>query len=175
LPLSLSSKLLAETLEDLTKENFQKFVQDLVDRRSRVDEKNFLVVADLIVVVFSEKNVLKEAAEVLRGEFGRLWRRVSLCLSPSFFIPFSAKEFVQKYKMQLIKKVADPDPLFDLLLHKKVLSDHSYFEFKALPTDEKKMSKLLMGPYLEAKPACDIFYDFLKKEQPYLVFDLLQK
>uniref|UniRef100_A0A3B3ILF7 CARD domain-containing protein n=1 Tax=Oryzias latipes TaxID=8090 RepID=A0A3B3ILF7_ORYLA len=74
----------------------------------------------------------------------------------------------------LIRKVADPDPLFDLLLHKKVLSDHSYSEIKALPTDEKKMSKLLMGPYLEAKPACDIVYDFLKKEQPYLVFDLLK-
>uniref|UniRef100_A0A3P9KN41 CARD domain-containing protein n=1 Tax=Oryzias latipes TaxID=8090 RepID=A0A3P9KN41_ORYLA len=85
-----------------------------------------------------------------------------------------SKEFVQKYKMELITKVADPDPLFDLLLHKKVLSDHSYSEIKALPTDEKKMSKLLMGPYLEAKPACDIVYDFLKKEQPYLVFDLLK-
>uniref|UniRef100_A0A3P9KNM0 CARD domain-containing protein n=1 Tax=Oryzias latipes TaxID=8090 RepID=A0A3P9KNM0_ORYLA len=87
----------------------------------------------------------------------------------------AVRAFVQKYRMQLIKKVADPDPLFDLLLHKKVLSDHSYSEIKALPTDEKKMSKLLMGPYLEAKPACDIVYDFLKKEQPYLVFDLLQK
>uniref|UniRef100_A0A8C8DU76 CARD domain-containing protein n=1 Tax=Oryzias sinensis TaxID=183150 RepID=A0A8C8DU76_9TELE len=93
----------------------------------------------------------------------------------SVFSSPSAKEFVKKYRMQLIKRVADPDPLFDLLLHKKVLSDHSYSEIKALPTDEKKMSKLLMGPYLEAKPACDIFYDFMKKEQPYLVFDLLQK
>ncbi|XP_024114350.2 apoptosis-associated speck-like protein containing a CARD [Oryzias melastigma] len=82
--------------------------------------------------------------------------------------------FVEKYRMKLIGNVPDPDPLLDLLRHKKVLSDHSYSEIKALPTDDRKMSQLLMGPYLKTKPSCDIFYDYLKKEHPYLVLDLLQ-
>ncbi|RVE63141.1 hypothetical protein OJAV_G00164720 [Oryzias javanicus] len=82
--------------------------------------------------------------------------------------------FVEKYRMNLIHNVPDPDPLLDLLLHKKILSQSSYSEIKALPTDDRKMSKLLMGPYLKTKTSCDIFYDFLKKQHPYLVVDLLQ-
>lgn len=112
------------------------------------------------------ENLVKSAAEIQI----QLLINLKFNLSPYFL----ASAFVEKYRMKLIGNVPDPDPLLDLLRHKKVLSDHSYSEIKALPTDDRKMSQLLMGPYLKTKPSCDIFYDYLKKEHPYLVLDLLQ-
>ncbi|KAG7241981.1 hypothetical protein INR49_024653 [Caranx melampygus] len=80
---------LAETLEDLTKDNFEKFVHHLLDRReeprirrSSVEGKNYLGVTDVLVSAFTEAGAPRVVVELLRGigcneEAARLGRRPS--------------------------------------------------------------------------------------------------
>ncbi|KAF6720662.1 Apoptosis-associated speck-like protein containing a CARD [Oryzias melastigma] len=169
-------KILADTLEDLTETNFQKFVQDLVDRRqeprvrrARVDGKGFLVVADVMVSTFTEKKVLSVAAEILRGigcseEAQQLKEAES---SPSG----SEQHFVDKHFSELIDRVTCVEPILDLLLQKEVLQHEAYNSIRSMPTPQAKMRELLI--HLRASPAHkDIFYDILKKQQKHLVEDL---
>uniref|UniRef100_A0A3B3BET0 CARD domain-containing protein n=1 Tax=Oryzias melastigma TaxID=30732 RepID=A0A3B3BET0_ORYME len=160
------------------------FINKLLDREGdpRVSEEQVKgrghpEVVEVMVNVFSEENLLNVAAEVLHDA-----RLVKYEVKKHKYAPAGVSAAPGKSEQDvlflrstvLIGNVPDPDPLLDLLRHKKVLSDHSYSEIKALPTDDRKMSQLLMGPYLKTKPSCDIFYDYLKKEHPYLVLDLLQ-
>ncbi|KAF1388303.1 hypothetical protein PFLUV_G00088800 [Perca fluviatilis] len=64
---------LAEMLEDLKKQDFEKFCHRLVDRReeprvrrNRVADKNFLEIADVLVSTFTEPGALQVALEILR-------------------------------------------------------------------------------------------------------------
>ncbi|XP_070768301.1 apoptosis-associated speck-like protein containing a CARD [Enoplosus armatus] len=64
---------LANTLEDLTKQNFDKFCHQLLDRRgeprvrrNRVENKNFLDITDVLVSTFTESGALQVAVELLR-------------------------------------------------------------------------------------------------------------
>uniref|UniRef100_A0A3P9M3Z7 Pyrin domain-containing protein n=1 Tax=Oryzias latipes TaxID=8090 RepID=A0A3P9M3Z7_ORYLA len=189
---------LKKCLQSLSSDEFNAFISELLDRegeprvyKNQVEGKGVIEVTNVMVNVFSERNVLRVAVEVLQEanlggfadqlgkSFCPLGCFVCWTLNESFLFLkclffSSAKEFVEKYKMELIKRLTDTDPLFDLLLHHKVLSGHSYSEFKALPTDRGRMSKLLMGPYLKSKATCEIFYNFLKEEQPFLIDELLE-
>ncbi|RVE63161.1 hypothetical protein OJAV_G00164700 [Oryzias javanicus] len=170
-------KILAETLEDLTVTNFQKFVQDLVDRRqeprvrrARVDGKDFLVVADVMVSTFTEKKVLSVAAEILTGigcseEAQQLLEEAE---SPS---SGSEKHFVDKHLSELISRVSCVEPILDQLLQKDVLQQEAYDSIRLKTTSQDKMRELLR--HLRASPAHkDIFYDILKTQQKHLVEDL---
>ncbi|XP_070692113.1 apoptosis-associated speck-like protein containing a CARD [Pempheris klunzingeri] len=73
MPPKTMREALADTLEDLSKRDFDKFCRDLVDRkeeprvrRNRVEEKNFLDVADVLVSTFTERGAVRVAAEILR-------------------------------------------------------------------------------------------------------------
>uniref|UniRef100_A0A3B3D3A6 Apoptosis-associated speck-like protein containing a CARD n=1 Tax=Oryzias melastigma TaxID=30732 RepID=A0A3B3D3A6_ORYME len=183
---------------DLTETNFQKFVQDLVDRRqeprvrrARVDGKGFLVVADVMVSTFTEKKVLSVAAEILRGigcseeaqqrktfRFDGLAQKGRLSDTFSFFhFLFPAERgaaqqhFVDKHFSELIDRVTCVEPILDLLLQKEVLQHEAYNSIRSMPTPQAKMRELLI--HLRASPAHkDIFYDILKKQQKHLVEDL---
>uniref|UniRef100_A0A3P9I723 PYD and CARD domain containing n=1 Tax=Oryzias latipes TaxID=8090 RepID=A0A3P9I723_ORYLA len=173
-------KLLAETLEDLTKENFQKFVQDLVDRRQeprvrrcRVDDKNFLVVADVMVSTFTEKKALLVAAEILRGiqcaaEAEQLLNEAGISSSSG---SVTGKHFVDKHFSQLIDRVTCVEPILDQLLQEDTVQQEAYNLIRSKPTSQAKMRELL--DHLRASPAHkDIFYNILKKQQKHLVEDL---
>ncbi|XP_004078462.1 apoptosis-associated speck-like protein containing a CARD [Oryzias latipes] len=196
-----AKKALKKCLQSLSSDEFNAFISELLDRegeprvyKNQVEGKGVIEVTNVMVNVFSERNVLSVAVEVLReANLGGFADQLAASAPVSAPVPapvasgpapsnpapspggsLSAKEFVEKYKMELIKRLTDTDPLFDLLLHHKVLSGHSYSEFKALPTDRGRMSKLLMGPYLKSKATCEIFYNFLKEEQPFLIDELLE-
>lgn len=64
---------LVETLEDLSKQNFEKFCHQLLDRRqeprvrrNRVEGKNYLDITDVLVSTFTEAGALRVAEEILR-------------------------------------------------------------------------------------------------------------
>lgn len=64
---------LAETLEDLSKNNFEKFVEHLLDRREEpqvrrnsVEGKNYLGVTDVLVSTFTEARAPRVVVELLR-------------------------------------------------------------------------------------------------------------
>lgn len=63
---------LSEALEDLSKQNFDKFCHRLLNRReeprvrtNRVEGKNFLEIADVLVSTFTERRAVEVAAEIL--------------------------------------------------------------------------------------------------------------
>lgn len=64
---------LADMLEDLSKENFEKFCFGLLSRqveprvkRNRVEDKTRLQIADVLVSTFTESGALSVALEILR-------------------------------------------------------------------------------------------------------------
>lgn len=82
--------LIKDTLEDLGGTDFDKFVDQLLDRReeprlprSKVEGKGFLVVTDALVSLFCELGALRVTLETLRDigcnqEAGRLGERRAL-------------------------------------------------------------------------------------------------
>ncbi len=62
-------------------------------------------------------------------------------------------------------------PILDELLREKVIQQESYDKIRALPTSQEKMRELYN--YLRAGRTCkDIFFNILKKNEPYLIDDL---
>ncbi len=67
---------LADTLEDLSKEDFDKFCHRLLDRRdeprvkrNRVEDKTRLQIVDVLVSTFTESGALQVTLEIL-GQIG---------------------------------------------------------------------------------------------------------
>ncbi len=67
---------LADTLEDLSKEDFERFCHRLLSRkeeprvrRNKVEGKTRLQIADVLVSTFTESGALKEALDIL-GQIG---------------------------------------------------------------------------------------------------------
>ncbi|MED6271134.1 hypothetical protein CHARACLAT_017200 [Characodon lateralis] len=65
--------LLADTLEDLSNQNFEKFCYHLLDRRqeprvrrSRVEGKKRLEIVDVLVSTFTEEGAVGVTEEILR-------------------------------------------------------------------------------------------------------------
>uniref|UniRef100_A0A3B3CMZ9 Pyrin domain-containing protein n=1 Tax=Oryzias melastigma TaxID=30732 RepID=A0A3B3CMZ9_ORYME len=131
-------KVLKRCLRKLSKEEFKEFVYQLLDReehpkvhKKQVEGKDYIDVAKVMVSVFSKNKVLKVAVEILKeAKLNKQAKRLGKSFS-LFLCRF-------KYKMELIKRVTETEPLLDPLCHIMVLSDHSFSEIKAL------MSELLI-------------------------------
>lgn len=65
--------VLADTLDDLSKQNFEKFCHQLLDRRDgpqvrrcRVEEKSRLDIVDVLVSTFTEDGAARVTEDILR-------------------------------------------------------------------------------------------------------------
>ncbi|XP_067366727.1 NACHT, LRR and PYD domains-containing protein 1 homolog [Channa argus] len=84
----------------------------------------------------------------------------------------TAKDFVDKHKVELIKRVSNIAAILDELLYKDVIQQEVYDHIRAIRTPQDKMRELFSGP-LKASVACkDAFYKILEKNEPYLIKDL---
>ncbi|KAK2909895.1 hypothetical protein Q8A73_007610 [Channa argus] len=84
----------------------------------------------------------------------------------------TAKHFVDKHKVELIKRVSHIAAILDELLYKDVIQQEVYDHIRAIRTPQDKMRELFSGP-LKASVACnDAFYKILEKNEPYLIKDL---
>ncbi|XP_070692112.1 apoptosis-associated speck-like protein containing a CARD [Pempheris klunzingeri] len=198
MPPKTTRKSLANTLEDLPKKDFDKFCRDLVDRkeeprvrRNRVEEKNFLDVAEVLVSTFTERGAVRVAAEILREigcseEAARLVEETSgessKPASSSQTGASGAKamadsgctgeQFVEIHQLELINRVSNIESILDELLYKKVISPETYDTISALKTNQAKMRALYTG-CLRASGSCKrILYEILEEKEPYLVADL---
>ncbi|XP_026228058.1 apoptosis-associated speck-like protein containing a CARD [Anabas testudineus] len=179
---------LADMLEDLSKQDFDKFRHHLLDRRqeprvrrNRVEGKNFLDIADVLVSTFTETKALEVALEILRqmgcnGDADRLADDVKVAGGSSAKPgPSETKHFVDKHKVELIKRVSNIGPILDELWDHDVLQQEVYDKIRALSTNQQKMRELFAGP-LRASGACkDVFYQLLESNEPYLIKDLKMK
>ncbi|XP_034467744.1 apoptosis-associated speck-like protein containing a CARD isoform X2 [Hippoglossus hippoglossus] len=180
-----AKKLLADTLEDLSEQNLVKFRHQLLDRReeprvrrSRVEGKNFLDLTDVLVSTFTERAAVSVAAEILREidcnqEAERLVEEFAKLSSNSG--SSDEKHFVDKHKLQLISRVSCIEPILDELLEKDVIQQEAYAKIRALLTSQEKMRELFSTSLRASETCRDIFYEILKKNEPYLVEDLQGK
>uniref|UniRef100_A0A3Q4GVK4 PYD and CARD domain containing n=1 Tax=Neolamprologus brichardi TaxID=32507 RepID=A0A3Q4GVK4_NEOBR len=183
---------LVSALEDLTKDNFDKFCHQLLDRReaprvkrNKVESKSRLEIADVLVSHFTEEGALRVTVALLKAigcrneaeELGEVNVQVSqfkLCLA-SKANSMVSKDFVEKHRGQLIQRVSNIALILDELLDKEVIQQETYTRIRALSTSQEKMRELYSGP-LQASAACKkIFYDSLLENEKPLVKELSEK
>uniref|UniRef100_A0A7N9APP7 PYD and CARD domain containing n=1 Tax=Mastacembelus armatus TaxID=205130 RepID=A0A7N9APP7_9TELE len=172
---------LADVLENLSEENFKKFCHHLMDlragpriRRTAVEGKSCLEVADVMVSTFTEVKVVGVAEEILRDigctqEADDLGKYQGLC---GIYGDTKCKHFVDRHRVDLINRVSNIGPILDDLLDKNVIQQEVYEQIRALPTTQDKIRELYSGP-LKASEACkDAFYESLQLNEKFLIDDL---
>ncbi|XP_076593591.1 apoptosis-associated speck-like protein containing a CARD isoform X2 [Chaetodon auriga] len=198
MPPKTIKKALADALEDLRQQDFDKFCHQLLDRReeprvrrNRVEGRTRYEVVDVLVSTFTESGCLAVVVELLKEidcneDADRLVKETSGLSSksgssdtagPSAGAPGANtmaddEHFVDKHRVQLIKRVSNIAPILDGLLDKKIIDQGRYDEIRALPVSGAKMRELYCT-CLKASTACkDIFYKLLEENEPYLIADL---
>ncbi|XP_042346042.1 apoptosis-associated speck-like protein containing a CARD isoform X2 [Plectropomus leopardus] len=201
MPPKTKRKALADMLEDLSKVNFDKFCRQLLDRReeprvrrSKVEGKNFLDIADLLVSTFTESRAVSVAETLLReiecyeeadtlveDTGGQSSKPGGSTTSPSAGAcgedPMAdGVHFVDKHRAQLIDRVCEVASILDELLDEKIIQQGSYDEILAIPTSRDKMRKLYCGPLNAAgRDGKDILLKILEKKERPLIDDLRRK
>uniref|UniRef100_A0A3P9I740 CARD domain-containing protein n=1 Tax=Oryzias latipes TaxID=8090 RepID=A0A3P9I740_ORYLA len=164
------------------------FISELLDRegeprvyKNQVEGKGVTEVTNVMVNVFSERNVLSVAVEVLRGanlggfadQLGKSFCPLGWCGFTSIFLcdctgRIMGCNLVQKFSRELIQEVTFMDALFKALLNKGVITPERDGNIKALPTRRKKLSALLCDD-LQDEDKKNIFLSVLKEQHPDLV------
>nr|UBR18736.1 apoptosis-associated speck-like protein containing a CARD [Lateolabrax maculatus]WJN24708.1 ASC [Lateolabrax maculatus] len=194
-------KALADTLEDLSKEDFAKFRHALLDRReeprvrrNRVEGKNYLDITDVLVSAFTEAGALDVAAGLLRQigcsqEADRLDEECTIIkggqsskpgssdtASPSAGASGNTKctgaDFVDKHRVELINRVSNIAPILDELLERKVISQETYDNIRSLRTSQEKMREIYSSGLKAGRCCKDIFWEILQKNEQFLIADL---
>uniref|UniRef100_A0A3Q4GFU3 PYD and CARD domain containing n=1 Tax=Neolamprologus brichardi TaxID=32507 RepID=A0A3Q4GFU3_NEOBR len=179
---------LVSALEDLTKDNFDKFCHQLLDRReaprvkrNKVESKSRLEIADVLVSHFTEEGALRVTVALLkaigcRNEAEELGEELHNCNCACYTVTHPvSKDFVEKHRGQLIQRVSNIALILDELLDKEVIQQETYTRIRALSTSQEKMRELYSGP-LQASAACKkIFYDSLLENEKPLVKELSEK
>uniref|UniRef100_A0A3P9M452 CARD domain-containing protein n=1 Tax=Oryzias latipes TaxID=8090 RepID=A0A3P9M452_ORYLA len=174
----------------LSSDEFQDFISELLDRegelrvyKNQVEGKGVIEVTNVMVNVFSERNVLRVAVEVLQeanlGGFAdqlgkspitncsELFNKRFSC-NNNFSHISSEKHFVERFSRELIQEVTFMEALFKALLNKGVITPERDGNIKALPTRRKKLSALLCDD-LQDEDKKNIFLSVLKEQHPDLV------
>ncbi|TRY96037.1 hypothetical protein DNTS_021157 [Danionella cerebrum] len=176
---------LQNTFEDLGADNFKRFLSKLGDRKEepRVRKatvekiKDALDLTDLMVGTFTTRDALPVTLEILKAigchQLAQELSENTGHAPTDAARPPSAGEIIDKHWATLIKRVNNVDPILDVLLQKGVITNGDYRTFLAMPTPEKKMRELLIGPINAAGAAGkEILYKALKENEVYLMQEL---
>uniref|UniRef100_A0A3P9BTG6 Pyrin domain-containing protein n=1 Tax=Maylandia zebra TaxID=106582 RepID=A0A3P9BTG6_9CICH len=176
-PASSFLKLL-EMLEDLKKEELEKFKWFLRDRdvlvelqpisESKLEKASTCDLVDLVVQTYTEKSV-----EVTKKVFRKI-NRNDLVQKLSDTASRKVLENVSLFhpKMELIQRVSNIEPILDELLKEKVIQQESYDRIRALQTSQEKMRELYSGPLKAGSASKDVFYQILQTHERLLLNDL---
>uniref|UniRef100_A0A3B4U2S5 CARD domain-containing protein n=1 Tax=Seriola dumerili TaxID=41447 RepID=A0A3B4U2S5_SERDU len=95
--------------------------------------------------------------------------------SQSFSSPLSSDEhFVDKHKLELIRRVTNIASILDELLVKKVIDDEKWEEIRKMSTPNAKMREVYTC--MRAGDECkNIFFEILKRQEKFLIEDLQKK
>ncbi|XP_061884719.1 apoptosis-associated speck-like protein containing a CARD [Entelurus aequoreus] len=193
-----NKKIISKTLENLSKANFEKFCEALVDRRgdrrvpvSKVEGKNFLAVTNVLVSTFTEAGAPAVTSELLRdidcmedaenldaqctvraGRPAGGADGVSTRSSVDNDNSSKGQHFVDKHKVELIKRVTNISAILDQLLDKKVIQDEVYEMILRMNVSQQKMREIYLQALQSGNKAKDVFLAILEEEEPYLLADL---
>ncbi|XP_019719440.1 apoptosis-associated speck-like protein containing a CARD isoform X1 [Hippocampus comes] len=201
--------LIADVLENLSKKNFEKFGMALMarggDRKvafSKVEDKNFMEVTNVLVSTFTEDDAPAVTSELLKSikcfneakeldeQMAELFPKSSTRKTPagtnassngdkagssSDTACSSEVHFVDKHQLELTERVCNIDSILDFLLKENVIQDAIYEKISCTPGNQGKtrnIYKLALKSGIDAK---NIFLESLKKYEPFLVADLERK
>ncbi|XP_031723432.1 apoptosis-associated speck-like protein containing a CARD [Anarrhichthys ocellatus] len=194
-----AKQLIKGALANLSKENFELFCDELLDReeeplvkRNQVEDKNYIVVTDVLVSTFTGTRAPVEVVKLLikigcHKEAEQLDKEIngqssnpgsSDTVRPSAGAEggCTGADFVDEHWVKLIGRVNGIPSILDELLDKKVITQEAYEEILAIPTKSDRMRKLLSGPLRSAGPkGKEVFYKILERTDPYLVDELKKK
>uniref|UniRef100_A0A3P8TX36 PYD and CARD domain containing n=1 Tax=Amphiprion percula TaxID=161767 RepID=A0A3P8TX36_AMPPE len=184
-------------LQNLTDADLKRFIRELLARkdkprvpRNKVDGKDYMDVADVVVSTFTEKHAVTVAAEILNSigcsdEADTLVEETSGQTSQSASTDVEETSgqtsqsastddmhFVDKHRGALIQRVSNIDSILDNLLDKKVINQEAYTKIRVIATPQEKIRALYEGPLQAAKACKDIFYQILQKHEEYLIKEL---
>uniref|UniRef100_A0A3P9DKC0 Pyrin domain-containing protein n=1 Tax=Maylandia zebra TaxID=106582 RepID=A0A3P9DKC0_9CICH len=174
---------LLEMLEDLKKEELEKFKWFLRDRdvlvelqpisESKLEKASTCDLVDLVVQTYTEKS-----GEVTKKVFRKINRNDLVITSDSniTILDPCKNHFVDKHRVELIQRVSNIEQILDELQYKEVIDQEQYDKFRALPTSQGRMRELYSGPLKASAASCkDIFYESLLANEKFLVEDLSKK
>ncbi|XP_037128895.1 apoptosis-associated speck-like protein containing a CARD isoform X2 [Syngnathus acus] len=195
--------IVKDALEDLSKINFKKFCDALVDRRgdrkvakNKVQDKDFMDVTNVLVSSFTEDETPAVVIELLKSikcfdEAKNLEDLIAEHFPKSSASKATAataaagaagettcsseEHFVDKHRTELIERVTNIPPILNLLLKKKVIQDPVYEEICDTKGNPEKMTKIYRQALKSGICAKDIFFEILKDKEPLLVEDLEKK
>ncbi|XP_047455821.1 apoptosis-associated speck-like protein containing a CARD [Mugil cephalus] len=195
-PKSIKAALL-DALEDLSQDNFKKFVEKLLDRRdeprvkrSKVEGKDRIDVTNVLVSTFTEAGALPVTVDILKiidcADIAESLAKETSGQSstpPASSSSASAgaaggntmaedNHFVNKHQLELIRRVSNIEPILDELLVEGVIQEDAYDTIRSKPTTQEKMRALYRGPLKAGVRSKDVFYGILLKQEKYLVDDL---
>ncbi|XP_075962908.1 apoptosis-associated speck-like protein containing a CARD [Anarhichas minor] len=195
-----AKQLIKGALANLSKENFELLRDELLDRkeeprvkRNQVEDKNYIVVTDVLVSTFTETGAPAVVVKLLKEigchkEAEQLEKEISEqssnpgssdTVSPSAGAEggCTGEHFVDKHRAVLIDRVSSIGPILDELFEKEVITtQEAYDAIMAIPTNREKMRTLYSGPLNSAGPeGKEVFYKSLERTEKYLVADLKKK
>uniref|UniRef100_A0A3Q3LYM0 PYD and CARD domain containing n=1 Tax=Mastacembelus armatus TaxID=205130 RepID=A0A3Q3LYM0_9TELE len=189
MPYKTVKAALTDMFEDLSDQDFSRFYHKLLDRRieprirrQRIEDKDRLDIADVMISTFTEAKVVHVVVEILRdigcnqeaADLSKVKLRGRRQPSNDFLMG-NGKHFVDRHKVELIRRVSNIGPILDDLLDEDVIQQEVYEQIRALPTTQDKIRELYSGP-LKASEACkDIFYESLQIHEKFLIDDLKDK
>uniref|UniRef100_A0A3B4VIL6 Uncharacterized LOC111233688 n=1 Tax=Seriola dumerili TaxID=41447 RepID=A0A3B4VIL6_SERDU len=190
--------LVRETLGHLKKAQFEAFVEVLLDRReeprvkcSDVEGQGYLQVTNVLVSTFTERKAPQVVADILREigceeEADKLGKHLPFTVfgvkqtagpSPGATGGNTMAEdehFVDKHKLELIRRVTNIASILDELLVKKVIDDEKWEEIRKMSTPNAKMREVYTC--MRAGDECkNIFFEILKRHEKFLIEDLQKK
>ncbi|XP_027868361.1 apoptosis-associated speck-like protein containing a CARD [Xiphophorus couchianus] len=186
MPPKTAKKILSNKLEDLSAENFKKFRRELVDRKdgvkmNQVEEKDYMVVSEVMINVYTEKEALKVAEEIFReirckqdaDELVEEAKKAGLCSAAEG--SSEEEHFVDRHRTELIQRVTTVAPILDKLLKAKVIQNEAYDEIMGLRPSQNQMRRVYGSVQGAGRSAKDLFLQILKDQQPFLIDDLMKK
>uniref|UniRef100_A0A7N8YF04 PYD and CARD domain containing n=1 Tax=Mastacembelus armatus TaxID=205130 RepID=A0A7N8YF04_9TELE len=188
MPYKTVKAALTDMFEDLSDQDFSRFYHKLLDRRieprirrQRIEDKDRLDIADVMISTFTEAKVVHVVVEILR-DIGCNQEAADLNEHSGHGgadggdeTTTKCQHFVDRHKVELIRRVSNIGPILDDLLDEDVIQQEVYEQIRALPTTQDKIRELYSGP-LKASEACkDIFYESLQIHEKFLIDDLKDK
>ncbi|KAM6936159.1 apoptosis-associated speck-like protein containing a CARD isoform 1-T1 [Lycodopsis pacificus] len=188
-----AKQLIKGALANLSKDNFEQFRDELLNReeeprvkRNQVEDKNIIAVADVLISTFTETRALAVVVELLKEidcnhDAEKLEKEIgeqssnpgsSDTVRPSAGAEggCTGADFVDKHRAALIDRVSNIGPILDELFEKEVITQEAYDEILAIHTNREKMRKLYSGPLNSAGPkGKEVFYKFLERTEKYLI------
>ncbi|CAL8355333.1 unnamed protein product [Arctogadus glacialis] len=190
-------QVLQHSLEDLSKDELKKFCARLLDReregeprvrRRALEDKNEVVIADVLVSTFTDAKAGSVVVETLQAiECNHIAVRLEAELEElnlpgsrpsanSTTPPSTARpveHFVDQHRSSLIQRIRRFPPIINKLLELRVLSQEEYDAIMAIPNPHEQARHLYNGALTSSgTTGKDIFLSVLEEIEPFLLEDL---